>query len=165
MTIPADFPYTNTLLCGRPTMSTDFLKKHPPMPQIQRAKIFSPFDALDGFDETLDTKNVRYVSKEELSETKKKIIDERLRLLADLTATGTLARQNRVRVTASYFVPCADIYHRAYALLGIYRTVSGTVWEVDDVMRSILIGETLISFDDISYINGDIFSEDSEDAE
>ena len=162
MTIPGDFPYRNAYLHGRPAMSDGFLKKHPPMSRGHRAKIFAPFDALDGFDETLDTKNIRYVPKEILSEAELETIDRRLRILASLTGTGEMARQNRVEVTLIRYLPCADIYHGAYAQYGTYETVSGVVWEVDEVERSLLVGETRVGFDAISRIESPVFAEDGE---
>ena len=39
------------------------------MDRGRRAKIFAPFDALDGYSESIDSKNVEYVERIELEET------------------------------------------------------------------------------------------------
>ncbi len=45
-----DFPYLRTLMRGCPARGTDPMPgKHPRMDIGHRAKIFAPFDALDGF--------------------------------------------------------------------------------------------------------------------
>ena len=46
------FPYLRVLMQGRPQHGEDYLK-HPPMNLIHRAKIFSPFDALQGYSEKI----------------------------------------------------------------------------------------------------------------
>lgn len=50
--VSSDFPYLQTLLQGRPERREDDLK-HPPMDRLHRAKIFAPFDALDGYSERI----------------------------------------------------------------------------------------------------------------
>ena len=47
-----DFPYLQTLLQGRPQRRADD-PRHPPMDRLHRAKIFAPFDALDGYSERI----------------------------------------------------------------------------------------------------------------
>ena len=46
--IGLSFPYVRVLVRGRPEHREAF-PKHPPMDCGHRAKIFAPFDALDGF--------------------------------------------------------------------------------------------------------------------
>ena len=47
--IDGSFPYVRILMQGRPKRGEEALWKHPPMDRRHRAKIFAPFDALDGF--------------------------------------------------------------------------------------------------------------------
>ena len=49
---------------GRPVhkMPDEFAVKHPPMPLEKRAKIFSPFDALKGFNEAISSKEAESMS-------------------------------------------------------------------------------------------------------
>ena len=55
MPMPAAFKYHDVYLHGRPRHQRydRFWRKHPPMDHRQRAKIFAPFDALNGFDEAI----------------------------------------------------------------------------------------------------------------
>ena len=52
MQMPAGFKYKDILRRGRPRHEKydSFWLKHPPMSPSRWAKIFAPFDALDGFD-------------------------------------------------------------------------------------------------------------------
>lgn len=55
MQMPAGFKYKDILRRGRPRHEKydSFWLKHPPMPPERWAKIFAPFDVLDGFDERI----------------------------------------------------------------------------------------------------------------
>ena len=66
--MPANFKYTDVLRRGRPRHEKwdSFSLRHPPMSAAHWAKIFSPFDALDGFDERIAEKEVLYESRIEL---------------------------------------------------------------------------------------------------
>ena len=56
--VKPDFPYLQVLLRGRPERGEGLSgEKHPPMDRQHRAKIFAPFDALDGFSEQIRQKN------------------------------------------------------------------------------------------------------------
>ena len=154
-----EFQYAKTLLAGPPHYDDVFLRKHPPMDRTHRAKIFAPFDALDGFDHTLRFKDVVYHTQIALSEDEAATLDERLRLLAQLTKNGKQARKNRIMVSIEFFAPCADIYSDAYGTGGTYETVTGVVWLVDPVDRVILVGESAIDFENIRQINGSLFEE------
>lgn len=54
-TIPSSFRYKKVLEKGKPKHLPydSFYIKHPPMDLSRRAKIFSPFDALKGFNEEI----------------------------------------------------------------------------------------------------------------
>ena len=58
MPMPVDFRYREVFLRGRPQHARydDFGARHPKMACAKRAKIFSPFDALKGFQEALAAK-------------------------------------------------------------------------------------------------------------
>ncbi len=55
---PSSFRYRNVYEKGKPTHDKldSFSVKHPPMDLSRRAKIFSPFDALKGFNEAIISK-------------------------------------------------------------------------------------------------------------
>ena len=62
MQMPAGFKYKEILQRGRPSHEKwdSFFIKHPPMSPSRWAKIFAPFDALDGFDERIKAKEEIY---------------------------------------------------------------------------------------------------------
>ena len=112
--------YGDILPLSRPEPSP----KHPRMSLGSRAKIFSPFAALRGFDEELsqESARTRLVPKAGLSEEEQ----------ADLSAKlAQLARGQRVMVR--YF--CSDPLCQTDPPLGRYETVTGTVRAVDWAAR------------------------------
>ena len=54
--VPVSFPYLRVLMQGRPEHREEN-PKHPPMDRGHRAKIFAPFDALDGFSAEIKKKD------------------------------------------------------------------------------------------------------------
>ena len=54
--VPVSFPYLRVLMQGRPEHGKED-PKHPPMERGHRAKIFAPFDALDGFSAEIKKKD------------------------------------------------------------------------------------------------------------
>ena len=56
-------PYMRVLLRGRPVHTDDdFSLRHPRMERSLRAKIFAPFDALEGFSDRIRTRDTSLVS-------------------------------------------------------------------------------------------------------
>ena len=70
MAMPADFRYRDVFLKGKPQHDRFdlFRIRHPSMDVGRRAKIFSPFDALKGFNEAIASKDVLYRERVELSD-------------------------------------------------------------------------------------------------
>lgn len=158
MSMPANFQYKDVFLKGYPRHEKydSFRLKHPSMDYGRRAKIFSPFDALKGFNEAVAAKEVLYEYKRELSDNEKEELNRRLSILHTLTFNGRIARANRVKVSVTYYVPCADKENFAYGYRGQYVTVTGTVWNVDTaVEKSILVDRTRIHFSDIVRIESE----------
>ena len=61
--IPVSDPYMRVLLRGRPVHADDdFALRHPRMERSLRAKIFAPFDALEGFSDRIRTRDTALVS-------------------------------------------------------------------------------------------------------
>ena len=149
MAMPLDFKYKRVFEQGRPqhVKWDPFYMAHPPMSASNWAKIFSPFDALKGFNEEIRSKEIVYSLRRTVDE------DELGRVLADLhnlTWNGRMARQNRVMVNMTYFSP-------AYGDLGLYHTASGMVLNVDpDVLKTITLqtdqGKLTVPFSDIQTI-------------
>ena len=153
--VPLNFPYLSTYLQGPPHYDRydEFLLKHPRMELGKRAKIFAPFDALDGYSDAIRSKDVEYVERIDLSEEQEEELSRRLGILRSLTLTGRLARANRAIVTVTYFVPCTDENSFSYGLRGLYKTVTGVCWKVDAVGRTITIGETTLLLDNVDSID------------
>ena len=128
----------------------DFSVRHPKMNLSQRAKIFSPFDALKGFGQAIEEKLEVYVEKRELTEEEQRQIDQTLSVLHALTANRRQARKNGVCAAAVFFIPCADRNHEAYGRRGSYETRTGTVWKVDELKKTLLLGEDTIEFSELA---------------
>ena len=153
MPMPTGFKYKDIFLRGRPRHARydPFSLRHPPMPASRWAKIFSPFDALEGFDERIKANNVPYTRKADLSEHEKEKLNQTLQALHSRTMNSRMARENRVMVTISYFSPCVDRNHESYGSEGQYIETSGMVLNVgmDSILLLTEAGEQSISFDDI----------------
>ena len=119
----------------------------------RRAKIFSPFDALKGFNEAIASKEVRYHDRIELSDEDKTELDHKLRILKGLTFNGYMAGENRVKVTVIYYIPCADEHNESFGIRGRYQKITGICWNVDELYGSILVDKVRIPFDDILRIS------------
>ena len=154
-TIPENFKYREVVLKGKPRHSADdpFLIRHPKMDLSRRAKLFAPFDALRGFSAAVIAKDERYEARKEMDAEILEDLNEKISLLCELTATKKLAHDNNVQVSVTYFEPCSDTNSEAFETGGKYLTITGTCMHVDpDVSQTILIDETLISFEDIVQI-------------
>ena len=110
MPMPVNFEYRSLFLHGRPKHEKfdDFWRKHPPMDRTHRAKIFSAFDALAGFDGWIASKEVRYCDRRYLSEEEHDNLDRKLSVLRGLTRNSKEVRRNKPVVTVQYFSPCTD---------------------------------------------------------
>ena len=153
MQMPAGFKYKDIFMRGRPRHEKydSFYIKHPPMPSSRWAKIFAPFDALDGFDERINSKKVVYCDRKDLDEGEKADLNRKLTKLHSLTANGRLARMNAPCVSITTFFPCMDPENDWYGCGGQYRELRGTVLKVEPHSIRIKSGDEEISipFDDI----------------
>lgn len=151
--IPDQFPYLSVLLEGRPRHQTDdFSRRHPPMDRGKRAKLFAPFDALDGYSESIAGKDAAYTDRLCPDERDREEINRRLTILRGLTFNSRLARANRVRVAVTRYVPCTDEESFACGVRGRYETVVGTVRRVDPERGVLLVDASAIPFEDISVL-------------
>ena len=152
VTVPLDFEYSDTIIQGKIKHEKfdGFYKKHPFMPIAKRAKIFSPFSALKGFDTAISEQEIQYQPKIILDENQMNIIAEKLSNLQILTQNSRAARKNSVKITVTYFVACNDKNHESYGYFGQYVTVTGICTNVDDIItRTITVGEHVVPLDDI----------------
>ena len=158
MPMPPDFKYCGILQKGKPGHDgfDEFRIKHPSMSVGRRAKIFSPFDALKGFSEAIAAKDVSYEYKKELSEEDAAELQRRLTILHNLTFNIRMARNNRVKIAVTYYVPCEDQNNFAFGIKGQYKTMTGICWKVDnEETQTLQIEQTRISFSDIIAIESE----------
>ena len=162
--IPLKFPYLSVLLEGRPRHGADaFSLRHPQMEKGKRAKLFAPYDALDGYSEHIRQKNIPYTEKIIPDEETQQELNRRLSLLRALTADSRLAKRNRPGVTATYYVPCADGHHDGCGRLGQYKTVTGAVRRVDAVGKVLEVGDTMIPWEDLLCVESEtLFGKEEE---
>lgn len=126
-----------------------FLRRHPRMPLSQRAKIFKPFVALEGYDQAVRNQNILYEPRRELDPEERYALNTRLRRLAQLVRNGKAVRENPVHVKMEYFTVCTDSWNDAYGREGLYKTLTGRLLRVDPVHQEITIEDRIIPFSDI----------------
>jgi len=168
MAMPANFRYREVFLKGRPRHDRydPFRIRHPSMDRGHRAKIFSPFDALKGFNEAVAAKDVLYENRIELLQEDSEKLSRRLNILHNLTFNSHMARENRVQVSVTYYEPCSDKNNEAYGLRGQYKTITGICWNVDaEVNQMILIDRAKIPLGNVLKIEAseDLFRKDWDD--
>lgn len=125
----------------------------PHMDLVQRAKIFSPYDALRGFDEAIEETDEKAseVKRIELSNEQKETLSDKL-----------LQVSKGMMLSVQYF-------SRTSGEKGKYQTLTGTVVEIDPIGRTLSIQETeadttggkiekvlptIIRFDDLFDVTG-----------
>ena len=141
----------------------EFSLRHPRMDLGQRAKIFSPFAALKGFEQAIEEKLELYEEKRELNEEEQERLERALALLRERTRSLRLVRADPVTVSVTYYVPCRDENHEAYGLRGRYETLTGVVRKGDPERTGTLrIDETEIDLADLADIR--IEESDKEEA-
>ena len=158
ITIPKGFRYSEVLRRGKPVHEKfdSFSIRHPSMPLEKRAKIFSPFDALKGFDEAISSKDVIYEYRKTLSEEDMQILDQKLCLLRQFTINSKSARVNRIPVKVVYFRLSEDPDIQEEK--GSYMTDIGILMKVDDFSRMLILNDDKrIPIDDIISIYSPAF--------
>jgi hypothetical protein len=151
MAMPANFRYRRVFLAGKPQHDRFdmFRIRHPSMDVGRRAKIFSPFDALKGFNEAIASKDVLYRERIELCEDDREELNRRLCILKSLTYNGKVARENHVRITATCYIPCTDKNSEACGVRGLYKELTGICRYVDEIYGRLYIDSTAVSFENI----------------
>lgn len=117
-----DFSYKDIIEQHRPIS-----KRHSPMANADRAKQFSPFAALKGYEEALQLKQKRYTPRIELTEDAKSLFDRKLHIL-----NQWLEDDQKPVVTIRYFVPksvnnTGKTVDENNIELGAYLEISGEV--------------------------------------
>ena len=75
------------------------------MARADRAKIFAPFAALRGLEESVEAQTVVRVRRRSLSEDEQEALERRLQALSDLCRSSRVLREVPVTVTVSWFLP------------------------------------------------------------
>ena len=113
------------------------LSRHPKMSVENRAKLFTPFSALRGFDiEILTTERDRLLVPQVTLDSDQE--EEIYRILNNLRRGDW--------VTVSYFVPVKSVDCQA---IGEYAMVSSEVKRVDDVEQLLMLEDTSVPFGNI----------------
>ena len=118
------------------------------MPRQNRAKIFAPYQALKGFNETVHAKDTAYVPRVELAEYAQERLDWKLR---------RLQRGDTVTVTWFQAKSGADDQD-----IGQYLTETGIVERVDPIFRVLIFGKRKIPMEDVAELRGERLGEISE---
>lgn len=135
--------YADIINMERP-QTEESLRKHPRMSLQNRAKIFSPFAALRGYDEQLAEEKQRT---ERVA--KKNLTEEEMIALSDKLMQVTKG----MPITIRYFAE--DTAHPEVPAVGNYITLSGEVEAIDSVFRTLQIQKTVVPFEDLIAIRGD----------
>ncbi|WP_227930218.1 YolD-like family protein [Eubacterium callanderi] len=132
-----DFSYKDIIDQVRPIS-----KRHSPMANADRAKQFSPFAALKGYEEALQLKQKRYTPRIELTEDAKSLLDRKLHILNQWLENG-----QKPIVTIRYFVP--KTVAKIDIELGAYLEISGAVEKINSEARRIQISGESLCIDDV----------------
>ena len=152
MPMPADFPYKKIMQMGRPRHEkfSDFGLRHPSMPCSRRAKIFAPFDALAGFSDRINKKEILYEEKKVLSEEEKASLGRKLTYLNHLYIKAKYRKIPFPEVTVTFFEPCADLENDAFGTKGLYKNITGSVNHMDlELHRHLTIDEMVLDVGDL----------------
>ena len=128
--------YQDILYCSRP------VSRHPKMSIENRAKLFTPFSALRGFDIEILTQEQDRLLMPQISLASDR--EEEIYRVLNGLHQGDWA-------TVTYFVP---VKHIAQQLLGEYTVVSGEVKRVDDVEQLLVLEGYPIPFGNIHALTG-----------
>ena len=121
------------------------VSKRARMSVADRAKIFSPFAALKGFEEAIEKKNIIIKPRTELSEEEKLELDERFKTIEHLLGVG-----EHPIVTVIYYKKDKETKDD----IGLKKT--GMVAKVNIEARYIQIVNEKISFEDLYSISGEM---------
>lgn len=135
--------YADILQMKRP-QSEESLRKHPRMTLQNRAKIFSPFAALRGYDEQLaeEKQRTERVHKRILTEEEMSDLSDRLMQVT-----------KGMTVTVRYFAE--DTAHPEIPPVGNYVTLTGKVERIDPVFRTLQIAKAVVPFEDLVENSGE----------
>ena len=139
--------YGDILERERP-QTEESLRKHPRMTLQNRAKIFSPFSPLRGYDEQLAAEKQRTerVTRRILTEEEVSALSHKLTQVA-----------KGMTITVRYFQE--DTAHPEVPAVGSYITLTGKVDRMDPVFRTLQMGGTVVPFEDLVEVCGEGIAE------
>ncbi len=120
-------------------------KYHKRMSIEERARIFSPFKSLTGYEDEVSETSRLTQNKIILDEDTKIILDNKIKYLIK-----HLNDNNKVTIT--YFIK--DNKKNG----GSYQTITGIITKIDTIYKNIYINNTIININDIINITSDIFN-------
>lgn len=132
MTSDAMHKYDDIIDLSRPVSG------HPKMCKEDRAKIFSPFAALRGYEEAVKNKEKIRVNRSELSDEEKESIDQKLHLL-----------KKGQNITVTYFHEDPGPDGSGGIGEGEYIAASGTVEKINGDTRVLRVNGVDVGFDEI----------------
>ena len=143
--------YGDILEMERP-QTEESLRKHPRMTLQNRAKIFSPFSPLRGYDEQLaaEKQHTERVAKRILTE-------EEIAALSDRLMQVTKG----MTITVRYFKE--DTAHPEVPAVGNYITLTGKADRIDPVFRTLQVGDIVVPFEDLVEVSGERIEENLPD--
>ena len=109
-----------------------------------RAKIFSPFSPLRGYDEQLAAEKQRTERV-----TKRILTEEEMSALSDRLMQVTKG----MTITVRYFKE--DTAHPEIPAVGNYITLTGKADRIDPVFRTLQVGDTVVPFEDLVEVSGE----------
>jgi len=142
--------YADILHKSRP-VSEESLCKHPRMTLENRAKIFSPFAALRGYEQKIETEGLKMqrVEKQIMSEEETEKLSQKL---AQIT--------KGMDISAICFR--ADATEPGRNPIGFYQEVHGRVERIDPIKQTIRIGTNVIHFEDVLDVAGEMIISQTE---
>lgn len=138
--------YNDILSMTYPPKSTDICK-HPRMANADRAKIFSPFAALAGYEDAIASKQRIFVPKMELTEDAKAELDQQLEQILSLLSQG-----EHPMIDVIYFEKKSTSTAKEE---GNYISFTGKVAKYIESARILQVVNRKIKLDDIRAIRGD----------
>lgn len=138
--------YADIIHRERPA-SEESLCKHPRMPLENRAKIFSPFAALRGYEQKIAAEGVKMqrVEKQILSEEETEKLSNRLNQVV-----------KGMYLTVNYFE--GDSEEQESSSFGFYQELTGKVEVIDPIEQTIRIDGITVRFEDIYDIAEEVVS-------
>lgn len=134
----------------RPEHTHDaFSLRHPAMPSSKRAKLFQPYDALDGYSDAIRRKRRQYVPRRIHSMESEEKLGKQLGKLSRLCPSRRAALRLQAVLEVCYFIPndLPDTDDRCG--LGDYVTCIGMLRALSPLDETLLVGDSLIPFRDI----------------